>query len=238
MRGSGRAFSIIAVVFIFILAPGAWAAPATTPGGGPQAREGFWIGFGLGYGSADRSCDRAACQQDRVGSITGFLKLGGTLNPRVLAGVEGNVWSKKEEGVSNLLGNLTATATFYPFVSSGFFVKGGVGLSYASRETRTGTRLNQPVDAKIKFSSVGAGVLAGLGYDLRVEIPGTQHHLRCRQNQWVVRGGVGFRLENPSGIAHDLPGSPMDLGHTTDAIGILDPRVVVPVGFPDLGIGQ
>jgi hypothetical protein len=103
-----------------------------------------------------------------VGSITGFLKLGGTLNPRVLAGVEGNVWSKKEEGVSNLLGNLTATATFYPFVSSGLFVKGGVGLSYASRETRTGTRLHLPVDATIKFSSVGAGVLAGLGYDLRV----------------------------------------------------------------------
>jgi hypothetical protein len=134
----------------------------------PPSRDGFWLGFGLGYGAAATTCDRRACEGEREGSLTASLRLGGTLNPRVLAGVESNLWVKDLDGTNTVLAGLAATATFYPWESSGLFVKVGLGLSYASRDTRTGTRLNMPVDATINFQQVGAGVLAGLGYDLRV----------------------------------------------------------------------
>lgn len=57
---------------------------------GAHRREGFWIGFGAGYGSASVSASCDGCSGDREGSFTGFLKLGGTLNPQVLLGVESN----------------------------------------------------------------------------------------------------------------------------------------------------
>src|SRR5215510_8344338 len=83
--------------------PQAWA-------GHPQERRGFWIGFGGGYGSASASADCDECGgDDREGSFTGFLKLGGTLSPNVLLGVESNAWVKSEEGATLTLGSATAT---------------------------------------------------------------------------------------------------------------------------------
>ena len=68
---------------VLLASSSAWA-------GHPQDRQGFWIGFGGGYGSAEASADCEGCSGDREGSFTGFIKLGGTLNDRVLLGVEGN----------------------------------------------------------------------------------------------------------------------------------------------------
>ncbi len=131
-------------------ASSAWA-------GHPQERQGFWIGFGGGYGSADASCNE--CEGgNREGSFTGFVKLGGTLNPRVLLGVETNAWIKEQEGVT---GSLTGTVTFYPQASSGFFLKGGVGASYVDTDFGAGT-------LSVTVSKTGWGVRAGIGYDVRV----------------------------------------------------------------------
>jgi hypothetical protein len=128
--------------------------------GHPQERQGFWIGLGGGYGSADASCDE--CEGgDREGSFTGFVKLGGTLNERVLLGVETNGWIKEESGATLILGSLTGTVTFYPQASSGFFLKGGVGLSYVDTELSEDS-------VTVSLSKTGWGVLAGLGYDVRV----------------------------------------------------------------------
>jgi len=124
---------------VLLASSSAWA-------GHPQERQGFWIGFGGGYGSAYGEADCQDCDGgDREGSFTGFLKLGGTLNDRVLLGVEGNAWVKEQDGLTLTLGSFTGTVTFYPQASSGFFLKGGVGLSYVDTE----------------FGD-------GLGYDLRV----------------------------------------------------------------------
>jgi len=129
--------------------------------GHPQERQGFWIGFGGGYGSADVSCDEVCEGGEREGSFTGFCKLGGTLNERVLLGVEGNGWIKEEDDVTVTLGSFTGTVTFYPQASGGFFLKGGVGISYVDTEVQVGT-------LTATLSKTGWGVLAGLGYDLRV----------------------------------------------------------------------
>lgn len=139
---------------VLFASPFAWA-------GHPQDRQGFWIGFGAGYGSADASCDEGCEGGDRQGSVSGFIKLGGTLSPRVLLGVETNAWIK-DEGVTTLtLGSVTGTVTFYPQVSSGFFLKGGVGLSYVDTEF-------EDQSLSVSVSKTGWGVLAGIGYDVRV----------------------------------------------------------------------
>lgn len=159
MGRSGRALSIIALVFV--LAPGAWADD-------PPLREGFWIGFGLGYGSAGTTCDWPQCEVDREGSVTGFLNLGGTFKARVLLGIESRIWVNNADDGTNTLGSLSGTVTYYLTASSGLFLKGGLGLSYASRETPLGTRVNYPVGTTGRFDGTGWGFLFGLGYDLRV----------------------------------------------------------------------
>lgn len=127
----------------------------------PQTRKGFWVGLGVGYGSADVSCDD--CESgDREGSGAGFLKLGGTLNERVLLGGEVNLWTKEQEGLTVNLYNVSATVTFYPKPSGGFFIKGGAGLSFVDTELREGNTV-----ISVDLGS-GFGALAGAGYDIRV----------------------------------------------------------------------
>ena len=143
----------VAAVLTLSVAPRAWA-------GHPQERRGFWIGFGFGYGSAGIDCD-GCVGSDRQGAFTGFLKLGGTLSDHVLLGGEVNAWLDEEGSTTLGLGTATGTVTVYPWTSSGFFLKGGVGLSFVETRERVGS-------GTLTFGTEGWGVLTGLGYDLRV----------------------------------------------------------------------
>jgi hypothetical protein len=142
-----------------VLVFGSLALLASSPAWA-QERQGFWIGFGLGYGSAYASCDQCV-EGDGEGSLTGSLKLGGTLNPHVLLGVEINGWTKDVNDTNLTLGSFTGTVTFYPGETSGFFLKGGVGVSYVDTDFREGS-------FSASVSKAGLGGLAGIGYDLRV----------------------------------------------------------------------
>jgi hypothetical protein len=148
-----RRLTLGVVTLIALSVTPAWA-------GHPQERRGFWIGFGFGYGSAGLGCDD--CDFDeREGAFTGYVKLGGTLSERLLLGLETNAWIE-QEGTSTLtLGSMTGTVTFYPRASSGFFLKAGAGASYIDMEDRFG-------DVAVSVDKVGWGVLAGIGYDVRV----------------------------------------------------------------------
>jgi len=126
-----------------------------------QEREGFWIGFGGGYGSALASCD-GCVGNTREGAPAAFLKLGGTVNQKLLFGFEFNLWSKDVEGDSLNFYIGSATVTYYPWTSSGFFVKGGAGLAIVDTDVREGNRLTT-VDL-----GDGFGAIAGIGYDLRI----------------------------------------------------------------------
>ncbi len=125
-----------------------------------QKREGLWIGLGLGYGSYKRCADQLGCS-DRQGSVSGYLKLGGTLTPHLLLGGEFVGWVKDYNGTTLTVGGLYATATGYPVLTSGFFLKGGLGVSYHrdSGDHSSGT---------VSVSKTGLGFIAGVGYDLRV----------------------------------------------------------------------
>jgi hypothetical protein len=125
----------------------------------PQTREGFWIGFGFGYGSASLSCGSGCSFTDasKGGGGAGFLKLGGTLSPKVLLGGEVNGWVKDVSGTTEEVGNVSAALYFYPSPKSGFFLKGGAG--FATYMLRNGGS---------SVSTNGFGLIAGLGYDIRV----------------------------------------------------------------------
>jgi len=139
--------------------------PAT---GAAQERQGFWIGFGGGYGSAGVSCDD--CDDGREGSGAGYLRLGATLNERVLLGGEFNIWSKSArsdvegedfEATFNLY-NFVGSVTFYPNPSKGFFVRGGAGAAIADVDIESdGSTLTVEI-------GTGFGVVGGAGYDFRV----------------------------------------------------------------------
>jgi hypothetical protein len=121
-----------------------------------QTRQGFWVGGGMGYGSMGLSCTGCA-SVGREGGLSGYAKLGGTLRPNILLGVETNGWRKSQGAGSVTLGNLSGAAYWYPMATQGLFVKGGAGYSIM--------RLDDGVSTS---SDSGFGLLGGVGYDVRV----------------------------------------------------------------------
>jgi len=136
------------------------ASPPVASAGHPQQRQGFWISLGGGVGSAIVKCDD--CEGGREISGVGSLRLGGTLNDRLLLGGEVNLWSKEQSGTTVKLYDMLATLTIYPRPSSGFFFKAGAGVSFLDSEVINFARF-------FTFDlGTGVGLLAGAGYDLRV----------------------------------------------------------------------
>jgi hypothetical protein len=146
-----RVSTLLAVWLAFLPAASAHA---------DQSRSGFWFGFGAGYGSARVECDGCA-DSDREGSLSGYVKLGGTLSRHVLLGAKLNGWTKERGGTRVTLGNASGTLTLYPGAYSGFFLEAGLGLSYVDTNARSGA-LN------VGVSKTGFGFTAGLGWDIRV----------------------------------------------------------------------
>jgi hypothetical protein len=117
-----------------------------------QTRQGLWVGGGMGYGSMGISCE--GCPDfDREGGISGYLKVGGTLRQNILLGIETTGWTKSEGGATLTMGNISGAAYWYPMATTGLFVKAGAGYSI--------------LDDGFANES-GLGMLAGLGYDVRV----------------------------------------------------------------------
>ncbi len=166
-----KARSRMLLVVLTTLAVPALAAEA-------QIRRGFWWSFGAGFGSAQARCDQCV-SGSRVGSFNGTIRLGGTIGTHLLLGWEGSGWLRNDSGwlqtdvdVGRTLGNSSVIALYYPGAASGFFIEAGVGVSYAGFPPA-----DRPVDfcfAGTCYSleegahGVGFGMIAGLGYDLRI----------------------------------------------------------------------
>ena len=117
-----------------------------------HARQGVWFNAGLGVGIA--GC--VDCVGREVGA-SGGLSLGGTLSERVLLGIGTTGWYKSVDGITVNGGTFDARVRFYPSISSGFFLTGGAGLGTISVSDRF-----------LLEREVGAGILFGLGWDVRV----------------------------------------------------------------------
>ena len=134
---------------------------AAAPLEGQATRDGFFIGFGLGVGSLE-----VEDVDDRENAVSGYFKLGGAINEKVLLGAESNAWVKNESesGADATLtsGSLSAVAYLYPSSSSGFYLKGGIGLARLDVEA-SGFGLSFSEAENGTAVTLGAGVDVGFG---------------------------------------------------------------------------
>ncbi len=93
--------------------------------------------------------------------VSGYLKLGTTVAPQLLMGVEANGWRRDLEGTTITSVNASVVAYVYLKPTSRFFFKGGVGATYY----REDVAVKYPEDTA---GTTGFGLTAGVGYDLRV----------------------------------------------------------------------
>ena len=96
----------------------------------------------------------------------GYIKFGGTINSRLLLGVESNAWfthgSRVGVVISTtpvnelpiLLINVSAAAYFYPSATGGFYLKGGLGVAR--------------FDPKYDQSEYGRGAVLGVGFNIPI----------------------------------------------------------------------
>ena len=128
------------------------SAQMTTAGAAGSARSGFFISAGLGAGSAGASCD--GCSSDRSTGLSGYFRVGGTVNPHVRLGFEGNGWTKSEDGIDGNLGFYSGVGYFYPSVTNNLWLKAGAGVAHFYAD-----------DGANDLTTTGLGLSAGIGYD-------------------------------------------------------------------------
>jgi hypothetical protein len=131
----------------------AGALQAQSSGGYPQTREGFWFTGGLGYGSLGcKDCS------DRTGGLSGTLALGGTISQNFQLGVGTTGWTRSENGATLSAGTLAATLRFYPSATSGFFLRGDLGVG----------RVDLAVNGFGRATQTTSSAAIGVGYDIRI----------------------------------------------------------------------
>lgn len=116
-------------------------------------RSGQWMGFGVGGGFGRVSC--AICEANRHGSVSGYVRGGGTLNRRLLLGLEVNGWTRREDNVDEFLLGVSAAVYWYPNPQRRLYYKGGLGVM-----------LYQIDDGPGRLSSAALGPSVGAGYDM------------------------------------------------------------------------
>jgi hypothetical protein len=148
----------------------------------PQTREGLWIGGGLGVGQLSVSTPAfehwtgETMPSNALGSgfgVAGSFRIGGTLSPHLLVGLENNGWIGETSGAevtpersAELMGIVsTATAYYYPSAQSGLFLKAGLGVLYLSGEA-FGESLAG--DGQDDVRAYAPSMLVGVGYDFRI----------------------------------------------------------------------
>lgn len=112
----------------------------------PQIREGWWGNVGLGLGTL--GCDTCA---GTVSGGSGGISFYVPINPRLLVGGGTTGYYRSIQGIALTAGTVDARLRFYPLLTSGFFVTGGLGLGHVSVYNET---------------AYGLGLVFGVGWDV------------------------------------------------------------------------
>jgi hypothetical protein len=108
-------------------------------------RKGMWFNVGLGTGVGSD-----------IGGQSGNLALGWAVSPRFLLAVGTSDWRTRVDRATLTLGTVDFRMEFYPELSGGFFLTGGLGLGYFwFSDSGTGP-------------NIGRAIILGLGYDARI----------------------------------------------------------------------
>ena len=133
-------------------------------------RNGFWFSLGIGLGSA--------CNDGCLRGLSGGLSLGATVNPHLLFGLGTTGYYRELLGSKVEAGTLDARIRVYPWLNSGAFFTGGVGLGTISVD-------DEP--------SLGVGFMPGFGWDIRV---GRKISLTPYYDWFLIRGnGIQANVE-------------------------------------------
>jgi len=127
--------------------------PARALAQGDVEHEGAWGMFTLGAGSAGADC--GFCSGDRQWGPSGQLAIGGTMSRQFLLGAGVSGYARIEDQTDIYLGWALGLVRYYPARKLGVFLSGGAGVNYGHGTTATDT-----------FDALGAGFLAGVGWDV------------------------------------------------------------------------
>jgi hypothetical protein len=129
-----------------------------------QRHSGVWISGGGGVGWAKVHCEANCDEEESNTGLQLYIDGGIAANEKLLIGAEFNSWSRSfEAGGSDRslrLNAILATVLFYPSDSSGLFIKGGFGVSYANLK---GASFLVTPDL-----GAGTGITYGIGYDITI----------------------------------------------------------------------
>ncbi len=128
------------------------ATTAAAQAADANRRQGFWFSGGLG--AASFGCSDCG---DRANGLGVHLSLGGTVSPRLLVGAGSDSFTKSEDGVTGTFATLDARVRFYPTLTNGFFLTGGLGVGSA-RASGDG----------VSVTSNGGSGIVGVGYDIPI----------------------------------------------------------------------
>jgi hypothetical protein len=137
------------------------AIPADAP---LYARQGTWLGVGFGAGSTSLHCQ--ICDNSELGSrgTSGYVRVGTTVNGRLLVGAELNGWMRSNEAGNQRVLTLSGNGYWYPNPRHGYYFKGGFGLSRYKQWTTRGDN-NEETNG---VSTGGLTASLGTGYEVRV----------------------------------------------------------------------
>jgi len=138
--------------------------PAPIPADAPIfARQGTWVGAGLGAGAATLECQICDGEQGSRGT-SGYLRVGTTINGRLLVGAEANAWVRSDQTGHQRIIALTGNGYWYPNPRHGYFFKGGFGISRYKQWAED----NNNADVTTGLSAGGFTGNVGTGYEIRV----------------------------------------------------------------------
>jgi hypothetical protein len=124
-----------------------------------SGRRGFWLGLGLGAGGESFDLGTSDGYSNFRYKPTVSFRLGGTVSQHLRLG--GEVLSWVDDVVGPAVESLSSAlfiAQLYPFASSGFYVKGGLGIGRNAVE----------FDDGFDQGDTGFAGLIGAGYELRL----------------------------------------------------------------------
>jgi hypothetical protein len=132
------------------------------PEDNPNRRSGPWAAIGLGGGAESfNTYNGFGWSHDQWGGV-GYIKAGLALGQTLSVGGEGTIWLTDYADHRRTLGSIMIIGQLYPVPRGGFFLKGGGGW------TRDVLRQYFVSGPSTQFSQDGWGVVAGLGYDIRI----------------------------------------------------------------------
>ena len=121
-------------------------------------RRGFWFGLGLGAGGESYDFRDGAGYSDLLYRPTVSLRLGGTVSQNLRLGAEILTWINENGPAVESLSSALFVAQLYPLASTGFYLKGGLGIG----------RNAVDFDHGYDVGDTGFAALLGAGYELRL----------------------------------------------------------------------